>query len=106
MSTSPTSNLKNKFTKGLFEDAEKYAQAEEKVEEKSPAETPAPAPVVEEAAMNLMLSGRKRTGRGYSKSVYLDKENYEYIESKCKETDAKFSEVLNLMLRLFIESQN
>ena len=42
---------------------------------------------------------------GKQKSVYLEYDNYAYIQEKCKKTNAKFSTVLNILLRKAIQEQ-
>ena len=44
-----------------------------------------------------------QNGRGVQKSVYLEDDIHNYIQSMCKKTNAKYSKVLNLLLRNAIE---
>lgn len=55
-------------------------------------------------ALDLLLSA-KAPVKGVQKSVYLDGDVHQYIKEKCERSGAKYSVVLNLMLRKYIESQ-
>ena len=55
--------------------------------------------------IDAMLS-MMQTGRGVQKSVYLDEDVYNYIQAKGKKTNAKLSNVLNLLVRAAIKQQN
>lgn len=62
-----------------------------------------PQELVEDDIDALLTS--MQSGRGVQKSVYLDEDVYNYIQTKCKKTNAKFSNVLNLLVRSAIKQQ-
>ena len=56
----------------------------------------------EDDPLDALLTSMQ-AGRGVQKSVYLEEDVYQYIQSKCKKTNAKFSNVLNLLVRSAIK---
>lgn len=62
--------------------------------------------VIEEVQDDLdaLLSSMSQSS-GKQKSVYLEYDNYAYIQNKCKKTNVKFSTVLNILLRKAIQDQ-
>lgn len=57
-----------------------------------------------ESDLDALLSSMSQAS-GKQKSVYLEYDNYAYIQEKCKKTNAKFSTVLNVLLRKAIQNQ-
>ena len=57
-----------------------------------------------ESDLDALLSSMSQAS-GKQKSVYLEYDNYTYIQEKCKKTNAKFSTVLNVLLRKAIQNQ-
>lgn len=57
-----------------------------------------------ESDLDALLSSMSQAS-GKQKSVYLEYDNYAYIQEKCKKTNAKFSTVLNILLRKAIQEQ-
>ena len=54
-------------------------------------------------SLDLILS--KKSNNGHQKSVYLTDDNFRYIKEKCDKTGTKFSDVLNLIIKHYRESQ-
>lgn len=59
--------------------------------------------VQSQVGLERMLSVLK-TGKGKSKCVYLDEDIIFYIQNVCDKTDAKFSQVVNVLLRTAIDN--
>mgnify|MGYP003310640263 CR=1 FL=1 len=53
-----------------------------------------------------ILLNRLQTGKGVQKSVYIEEDVYNFIQAKCEKTNAKFSNVFNLLARSAIKQQN
>lgn len=54
-------------------------------------------------SLDLILA--KKPNNGHQKSVYLTDDNFRYIKEKCDKTGTKFSDVLNLIIKHYRESQ-
>ena len=52
----------------------------------------------DEDDIDTMLFSMKQS-KGFQKSVYLEDDVYQYIQNKCEKTGAKFSNVLNILVR-------
>ena len=58
----------------------------------------------DEDELDILLN-RLQTGKGVQKSVYIEEDVFNFIQAKCEKTNAKFSNVLNLLARSAIQQQ-
>lgn len=69
-----------------------------------------PDPIIEKETVSKPVDGlelilSKKSNNGHQKSVYITDDNFRYIKEKCDKTGAKFSDVINFIIKHYRESQ-
>lgn len=100
--------LEKREEKGIKETEKKIEEVkgvenEEQKEEKGEGSI---SPEIEKDEINGLVTVMKKAKQhGVTKSVYLNEDNYKYIQDKCEKTGVKFSVVLNLIIQNFRENK-